>query len=79
VVLVNIWEGTDPRPEIERYLELWGFQGTILLDETGDFAREVGVRGIPTNVVVDRDGVVRIVGATRFGELEAALDTLRDS
>lgn len=77
-MLVNVWEGTDPRPEIERFLELWGFGGTILLDETGDFARELGVRGIPTNIVVDRTGVVRVVGATRFGELDDALDRLRE-
>ena len=77
MVLVNIWEGTDPRPEIARFRELWDFGGTILMDETAAFAEQLGVRGVPTNVVVDRTGVVRLVGATKFGELQAALDALR--
>src|SRR5438445_653980 len=52
VVLVDIWEGTEPRPEVERFCEMWGIKGPILLDPAGELATTLGVRGVPTNVVV---------------------------
>jgi len=75
-VLVDIWEGTDPRPEVERFCELWGIEGTILVDDTAEYARALGIRGVPTNVLVDEHGIVREVGATELGELYAAVDRL---
>lgn len=55
---------------------MWGLKGTILLDETGDYARALGVRGVPTNVVVDADGIVRAFGVSRLDELEGAVDSM---
>ena len=75
-MLVDIWEGTDPRPEVERFCELWGIEGTILVDDTAEYARALGIRGVPTNVLVDEHGIVREVGATELGELYAAVDRL---
>ena len=69
-MLVDIWEGTEPRPEVERFCEMWGIKGPILLDPDETLARELGVRGVPTNVVVDSDGIVREFGAARLDELE---------
>jgi len=71
---VDIWEGTDPRPEVARFCEMWGIKGPILLDETGEYAKLLGVRGVPTNVVVDSDGTVRAFGVARLDELERAID-----
>jgi hypothetical protein len=34
------------------------------------------VRGVPTNILVDADGIVRGVGLVRLDELEAAVDEL---
>jgi hypothetical protein len=76
VILVDIWEGTDPRPEVERFCELWGIQGPILLDETAEYARQLGVRGVPTNVLVDSDGTVQGFGLVRLDELDAAVEKL---
>ena len=76
MILIDIWEGTDPRPEVERFCELWGIDGTILLDETAEYARALGVRGVPTNVLVDSDGIVRDVGLVRLDELDAAVERL---
>jgi hypothetical protein len=76
VVLVDIWEGTDPRPEVERFCELWGIDGPILVDETGEYARLLGVRGVPTNVLVDSDGTVQGFGLVRLDELDAAVEKL---
>jgi hypothetical protein len=75
-VLVDIWEGTDPRPEVARFCEMWGIKGPILLDPDETLARELGVRGVPTNVVVDWDGIVCEFGAARLDELERAIELL---
>jgi hypothetical protein len=76
VVLIDIWEGTDPRPEVERFCELWGIDGSILVDESAEYARSLGVRGVPTNILVDGDGIVRGFGLVRLDELEAAVAEL---
>jgi AhpC/TSA family len=76
VVLVDIWEGTEPRPEVERFCEMWGIKGPLLLDPDETLARALGVRGVPTNVVVDSDGFVREFGAARLDELERAIESL---
>jgi hypothetical protein len=76
VVLIDIWEGTDPRPEVERFCELWGINGPILVDESAEYARRLGVRGVPTNILVDGDGIVRGFGLVRLDELEAAVADL---
>ena len=76
IVLVDIWEGTEPRPEVERFCEMWGIKGPILLDPDAKLATQLGVRGVPTNVVVDSDGTIRAFGAARLDELEHAIDEL---
>jgi hypothetical protein len=75
-VLVNIWEGHGARAEAERFREIWGIEGTILLDEAADYAGQLDIRGVPTNVLVDADGTVQAVGLVRLDELEAAIDRL---
>ena len=75
-MLVDIWEGTEPRPEVERFCDMWGIKGPILLDPNLELANTLGVRGVPTNVVVDSDGTVRTFGASRLDELERAIDEL---
>ena len=75
-MLVELWEGTAPRPEVARFCEMWGIKGPILLDPDETLARELGVRGVPTNVVVDAGGIVREFGAARLDELESAIAAL---
>ena len=75
-MLVDIWEGTEPRPEVERFCGMWGIKGPILLDPNGELATTLGVRGVPTNVVVDSDGTIQAFGAARLEELEQAIDSL---
>ena len=76
MVLVDIWEGTEPRPEVERFCEMWGIKGPMLLDPNLELAATLGVRGVPTNVVVDSDGTIRAFGVARLDELEHAIDQL---
>jgi predicted DsbA family dithiol-disulfide isomerase len=61
---------------VERFVDMWGLKGTILLDDTGEYAARLGVRGVPTNVLVDADGTVRAFGAARLDELYRAVDTM---
>jgi len=76
VILIDIWEGTDPRPDVDRFCEMWGVDSTILLDETAEYAAALGIRGVPTNVLVDADGTIVDVGLVRLDELETAIDRL---
>jgi hypothetical protein len=69
IVLVNIWEGQGAVEEASGYCQRWDIQGSVLLDETADYARTLGVRGVPTNVFVDDRGIVQAVGATNQKEL----------
>jgi hypothetical protein len=78
IVMINVWESVDPRTEARNFTEVWGVEGTVLLDETGRYAADLGIRGVPTNVLVGADGVVRAVGVTAPDELNAAVDALLD-
>jgi hypothetical protein len=76
VILIDVWEGGEARQRAHDYCELWGITGTVLLDEAGAYAKSLGVRGVPTNVLVDGDGTVRTVGAGSPEELDAAVEAL---
>jgi protein-disulfide isomerase len=73
VILVNVFESAAIQEEVGRFCELWGLEGTVLVDDTAEYARELGVRGVPTNVLVDETGTVRAVGLVEPGELETAV------
>jgi hypothetical protein len=72
IVSVNVWEGTGACAEARGFCELWGVDGTVLVDERGEFADRLGIRGVPANVFVDSDGTVTAVGAATPAELVAA-------
>ncbi len=74
-----MWEGVGARAEAARFCDIWGVEGPVLLDETGEYARRLGVRGVPTNVFVDANGVVLDVGATTPDELEATTARLLEA
>jgi hypothetical protein len=76
VILIDVWEGGNAAQRVQDYCELWGVEGTVLLDESGAYAELLGVRGVPTNVLVDSDGTVRAFGAGNPDELEARVDEL---
>jgi hypothetical protein len=74
--MINIWESVDAAAEARGFAAVWGLEGTILLDETGEYAARLGIRGVPSNVVVDSAGLVRAVGVTTPGELHDAVNSL---
>lgn len=69
IVFVDVWEGSGAAEEASGYCLRWGIEATMLIEETGAYARALGVRGVPTNVFVDERGVVRCVGASTSDEL----------
>lgn len=69
IILIDVWEGAGAAEEAAGYCMRWGLEGTVLLDETADYARRLGVRGVPTNIFVDGNGVVTGFGASRFEDL----------
>ncbi|MDA8313397.1 MAG: hypothetical protein M0Z46_22825 [Actinomycetota bacterium] len=73
---MDVWEGTRAFAEARTFCELWGIKGTVLVDEAGELVERLGIRGVPTNVLVDADGTVTAVGATTPHELEAAVREL---
>ncbi len=76
IILVDVWEGTGAFKEARTFCELWGIEGTVLVDEAGQLVEQLGIRGVPTNVLVDADGTVKAVGASTPRELEAAVREL---
>jgi len=76
VILVDVWEGGNAPQRVQDYCELWGVDGLVLLDESGAYADLLGVRGVPTNVLVDSAGIVRAFGAGNPEELQARVDEL---
>ena len=72
IILVDVWEGTGAAEQATGYCARWGLEGTVVLDETAEYARRLGVRGVPTNVFVNESGIVQTVGASTFEELLAA-------
>lgn len=71
-----MWEGVRAFEEARGFCELWGVQGTVLVDEDGVLVDLLGIRGVPTNVLVDADGTITCVGASTPHELEEAVERL---
>lgn len=76
IILVNVWESVDSFTEAARFCDIYQVGGPVLVDETGEFAALLGIRGVPTNVFVDADGTVREVGASTPAQLRAAVTDL---
>lgn len=76
IVMVNVWESVDHFTEATRFCDIYQVAGPVLVDETGEFAALLGIRGVPTNVFVDTDGTVRNVGASTPAQLDAAVTDL---
>lgn len=60
ILAVDVREG---RREVSEYAEEMGIEFPILLDEAGEVAGRYYVRGIPTSVFIDREGIIQRVHA----------------
>jgi hypothetical protein len=70
VIMVNVWEHFDAALEARQFADIYGVEGTVLLDETGALVKSAGIRGVPFNLLVDEGGVVRAAGFTDPAALE---------
>lgn len=76
IIMVNVWESVAAATEARNFCELYGVTGTVLVDETGEYAAALGIRGVPMNVFVDERGEAVEVGATTPDELKVAITRL---
>ena len=74
--MINVWEHVDAQKEAQQFCDIYGVEGPVLLDEDGSYIHELGVRGVPTNILVDEEGLVHTVGATSPEQLMAAIADL---
>ncbi len=75
-MLVNVWEHHDARKEALHFCEVHKIQGPVLLDATGEYIGRLGLRGVPNNIVVNKQGIVQAVGTTTPDEIRATLTKL---
>jgi peroxiredoxin len=59
VLGVNVGERQDPEKKARDFVALHALTYPILMDLEGAAADAYGVRTLPTNAVVDREGVLR--------------------
>lgn len=74
--MINVWEHVNPEAEAGQFCQVHNVSFPVLLDTTGEYPRQVGVRGVPYNIFVDEQGVVRALGGTTPDEMQQALMTL---
>ncbi len=51
----------NPESTVRQYIQQSGFSWTIVLDATGEVARDYQIVAIPTSLFLDRDGIIRAV------------------
>lgn len=57
VVLITVNQG-ETREEIQEFLDSEGLHSTVAMDPTAEFGNKYKVKGIPTMVIVDKEGNV---------------------
>ena len=63
LIMVNI-DIQESRDKVSRYADKYELPYRLLLDENGDVAKTYGIRGVPTLILLDKEGM--IAGGQRF-------------
>ena len=63
LIMVNI-DIQESRDKVSRYADEYELPYRVLLDENGDVAKTYGIRGVPTLILLDQEGM--IAGGRRF-------------
>ena len=76
---INIQE---PKDMIEDYVQNQGIHSLVLMDQEGSVSQSYGAVAIPTQVLIDREGVVRYIQegfspATGLSRLRVEIEKLR--
>ena len=72
LVMVNI-DVQESHDKVSRFAERYKLPYPVLLDEKAEVARSYGVRGIPTLVLVDKEGMIL---CSQCGSIERYLDKM---
>ncbi len=66
---------SEPESMVRQYIQQGGFSWTIVLDSTGEVARDYQIAAIPTSFFLDKEGIIRAVniGAMTKRAMEAKL------
>ncbi len=66
---------SEPESTVRQYIQQGGFSWTIVLDGTGEVARDYQIAAIPASFFLDREGIIRAVniGAMTKRAMEAKL------
>jgi peroxiredoxin len=63
VIGINTGEEGEPQQKARAFQQKHGLTYPILLDEKGTVSAAYRVQGLPTNVIIDREGKVRYIDA----------------
>jgi peroxiredoxin len=63
VVGINTGEESSPRDKAQAFQQKHGLTYPILLDEQAKVSAAYRVKGLPTNVIIDREGQIRYIEA----------------
>jgi len=76
LIAVNVQE---PRELVEGFIDEFDVRFPVFLDEDAAIARTIGVTGLPTSIIVDRDGnaVAVVSGALEWND-EAVVAMMKD-
>jgi cytochrome c biogenesis protein CcmG, thiol:disulfide interchange protein DsbE len=68
----------EPEETVRRFVEAEGLTFTILLDRNAQIVRQYQVRGYPTTVIVDPDGIIQVyhIGIVTQRQLDGYLKTV---
>ena len=65
-VMLSISIDGGGKPTVKRYVDKHGFTMPVLVDADMKIARQFGARGVPTTVIVDRQGKMVASGYGRI-------------
>ena len=59
IITIDIQESQN---KVKKFMENAGISHKVLIDQTGSVAKTYQVRGIPTNILIDKKGIIRFYG-----------------
>lgn len=74
--MVNVWEHVNARDEALHFCKVHKIEGPVLLDAKGEYVDQLGIRGVPYNIIVNKKGIVQAAGVTTPDEVRATLTKL---
>ncbi|MTI48839.1 MAG: TlpA family protein disulfide reductase [Firmicutes bacterium] len=69
----------EPLKQVKEYIEENSYDFPVLLDQEGELYFKYGLQGVPTSIIVDKEGIIRGIrlGAMEYPELKQRFDALQ--